>query len=84
MAIVYGLPQTLTGAEIVNIQQMQNGQLTLCSAPLSLVVAYFLAQAPAGSEVTSAALATLAANLPTAPTSGTKTLWLDNGVLTYS
>lgn len=32
---IYGLPQPLTGAELVTIHQMQGGQLVLCTMPLS-------------------------------------------------
>lgn len=35
MSEIYGLPQTIKGDEIVTILQMQNGQLVLCSMPLS-------------------------------------------------
>jgi hypothetical protein len=32
---IYGLPQPLTGAETVTIHQEQNGQIALCTMPLS-------------------------------------------------
>ena len=38
MTDIYGLPQPLTGNEIVTIEQMQNGQLVLCSMPLSELI----------------------------------------------
>jgi hypothetical protein len=76
MTPIYGLPQLpLTGAEIVTIQQTQNGRLALCSMTLSELAALF----PAGNPT-----AAWAASLPTTPTPGTNTLWLDNGVLAFS
>lgn len=39
MIEVYGLPQPLTGNEIVTLYQMQNGQLAKCMMPLSDLVA---------------------------------------------
>jgi hypothetical protein len=32
---LYGLPQPLTGAETVTIHQVQNGQIALCTMPIS-------------------------------------------------
>ncbi len=39
MTELYGLPQPITGAETVTLQQMQNGQIALCTMPLSALVA---------------------------------------------
>lgn len=35
MQEIYGLPQPLTGNELVTIWQMQNGQMAKCTMPLS-------------------------------------------------
>lgn len=35
MPDLYGLPQPLTGSEMVTLHQEQNGNLVLCSMPLS-------------------------------------------------
>jgi hypothetical protein len=35
MTEIYGLPQPLTGDETVTIHQVQNGQIALCTMPIS-------------------------------------------------
>jgi hypothetical protein len=78
MTPIYGLPQLpLTGAETVTIHQTQNGQPALCTMPLSELAALL---GSGGGNPTVA----WATGLPTAPTPGTKTLWLNNGVLSFS
>ena len=73
---IYGLPQLpLTGSELVTIHQMQNGQLALCTMPLSALVPLLSVGAPSPAW---------AACLPTAPTEGAKTWWLNSGSLTFS
>jgi hypothetical protein len=42
MTDVFGMPQPLTGSELVTIYQEQNGQLAKCSMPLSEFVAFIM------------------------------------------
>jgi hypothetical protein len=44
--MLYGLPQPLTGSEIIIIQQTQNGYLAECSMPISEFLAWMVAQLP--------------------------------------
>lgn len=57
---IFGLPQPLTGAEFITIQQLtQNGHYATCSMPLSDVVAYlaaWIAQLPATEPATANSL----------------------------
>jgi hypothetical protein len=39
---IYGLPQPISGAEIVTIAQEQNGQLAECSMPLSALQEFLI------------------------------------------
>lgn len=68
---IYGLPQPLTGNELVTIHQEQNGQLAICSMPLSQLAAIISSTA-------------WAANLPTTqpPTPGV--VWNNGGVVSIS
>lgn len=71
MIDIYGLPQPLTGAETVTIQQVQNGQVALCTMPLSEL----------SSIISSTAwVKCLPATEPT--TAGV--LWNNNGVVSIS
>ncbi len=73
---IYGLPQLpLTGSETVTIHQTQNGREALCTMPLSSLAALLTTGtlSPAWAEA-----------LPTAPVAGTRTYWLNNGVLSFS
>jgi hypothetical protein len=67
---VFGLPQSLTGAETVTIRQMQGGREALCTMPLSQLPPLFLAS--------------LAANLPTTLPATPGVVWNDNGVISIS
>jgi hypothetical protein len=68
---IFGLPQPLTGAELVTIYQMQNGQLAKCTMPLSELA----------SILSSTAWAT---GLPTSPPATAGVVWNDNGVVSIS
>lgn len=74
MPIIHGLPQPLTGAETVTIQQVQNGQIALCTMPLSDLAALL------GSGSSTAWAADLPKTMPT--TSGI--VWNNNGVISLS
>ncbi|MBU9608632.1 hypothetical protein [Burkholderia multivorans] len=39
---IHGLPQPLTGNELVTILQQQNGQMAECSMPLSVFMGYVI------------------------------------------
>ncbi|WP_133254661.1 hypothetical protein [Paraburkholderia unamae] len=69
MEQLYGLPQPLTGNEIVTIQQEQNGQFAKCSMPLSEFVTFILAGLTA---------------LSTAEPSEKGVLWNNAGVVSIS
>lgn len=38
--MIFGLPQALTGSEMVTVWQDQNGQLAKCSMPLSTLLSW--------------------------------------------
>jgi hypothetical protein len=88
MTEIYGAPQLpLTGSELVSIRQPQNERLALCTAPLSAIAAYVVAQVPQSSggitpSALNAALVTWASGLPTSPPSATG-FYLDNGVIAF-
>lgn len=67
---IHGLPQSITGAEIVTIAQEQNGRLAECSMPLSTFQTF----------VINAWLGTLSTTEPT--TAGVA--WNNAGVLSIS
>lgn len=46
MSDIFGLPQALTGAELVTIQQMQDGRLAKCTMPLSTFSTWIFAGLP--------------------------------------
>ena len=73
MAKIYGVPQTLTGSETVNILQVQNGQLALCTVTLSQVAA-----------LASFNFAAYAQSLPTTKPSTTGVVWNDAGSISIS
>lgn len=66
---IYGLPQALSGNELVTIAQEQNGNLVSCSMPLSQL---------------SALLATNWATLPTVKPAVPGVLWNDGGSISLS
>jgi hypothetical protein len=75
MADIYGAPQTLTGAETVNIIQIQNGQPVLCSITLNQIIG-LIAPAPT--------LNALLVGLPTAEPTIAGEAWNNGGVLSIS
>jgi len=73
MNIVYGAPQLpLSGSELVTIQQMQNGQLALCTMTLSDLSALL----GSGTGWT--------ANLPTTKPAAAGELWNNGGAVSIS
>ena len=74
MAEIYGLPQPLTGAEIVTIYQEQNGQLAECSMPLSQLASILCV----GSSTA------WASNLPTEKPATAGVIWNNGGVVSIS
>lgn len=70
---IYGLPQPIDGSETVTIHQVQNGQIAICTMPLS-DLAFML-------NITSTAWAS---GLPTSPPSTHGVVWNDNGVVSVS
>lgn len=46
MSEIFGLPQPLTGLELVTINQIQGGQLAKCTMPLSAFVAFVFSSLP--------------------------------------
>jgi hypothetical protein len=88
MEEIYGAPQLpLTGSELVSIRQPQNERLALCTAPLSAIAAYVVAQVPQSSggitaSALNAALVTWASGLPTSPPATTG-FWNNNGVPSF-
>lgn len=72
---IYGLPQPLTGAELVTIRQMQGGQLVLCTMPLSVFVSFI-------SATTSSTA--WAATLPTTRPATAGVAWNNGGVVSVS
>lgn len=74
MIETYGLPQPLTGAETVTIRQEQNGQIALCTMPLSQL-----------SEIlTSGSSTAWAQGLPTTLPNTAGVVWNDSGVVSIS
>jgi len=67
---IFGLPQALTGNELVTILQEQNGNCAKCSMPLSQLVA-FIGGINSGS-------------LPTTRPSTPGVLWNNSGVVSIS
>ncbi|MEI1276589.1 hypothetical protein V8G45_27450 [Klebsiella pneumoniae] len=68
---IYGLPQALTGNETVTIQQEQNGQVALCTMPLSQLNTILASTAWAN-------------DLPTNPPSAKGVVWNNDGVISIS
>jgi hypothetical protein len=75
MTEIYGLPQPLTGSELVTIEQEQNGQIAKCSMPLSMLITYINANNNSTAW---------AANLPTTKPSSAGVVWNDDGVVSIS
>jgi hypothetical protein len=71
MIEIYGLPQPLTGAETVTINQVQNGQIALCTMPLSQLSAIISSTA-------------WASHLPTTEPTTAGVLWNNSGVVSIS
>lgn len=71
MMEIYGLPQPLTGAETVTIQQIQNGQIALCRMPLSQLA-------------TIISSTSWAEDLPTTRPATAGVLWNNSGVVSIS
>lgn len=71
MTEIYGLPQPLTGAETVTIQQVQNGQIAKCTMPISELAALLNSTAWAKD---------LPATEPTSP----GIVWNNSGVVSIS
>jgi hypothetical protein len=71
---IYGALQPISGAELVTVYQMQNGQMVTCSMPLSDLSA-ILTASPSTSW---------AANLPTAAPTAAGVVWNNNGVVSIS
>jgi hypothetical protein len=69
----YGLPQPLTGAETVTIHQIQNGQLALCTMPLSELATILTSSSTAW-----------ATGLPTTAPTTPGVVWDNNGVVSIS
>ncbi|WP_176317324.1 hypothetical protein [Burkholderia vietnamiensis] len=72
MTKIYGLPQPLTGNELVTIDQMQNGQLARCTMPLSEL-----------SQILGSSTA-WTANLPTTKPTTSGVVWNNAGVVSIS
>jgi len=68
---LHGLPQPITGAELVTIYQLQNGQWAACTMPLCDLASLL------GST-------SWAANLPTVAPATAGVLWNDSGVISLS
>ena len=66
----FGMPQPLTGDELVTIHQMQNGVMAKCSMPLSALQVL--------------ALAAWAKSLPTQEPTTAGVVWNNNGVVSIS
>jgi hypothetical protein len=70
MPEIYGLPQDLTGSELVTIYQEQSGQLAKCSMPLSTFMALVVQN--------------VFRNLPTTEPSTAGVPWNNAGVVSIS
>jgi hypothetical protein len=73
MIELYGLPQPITGAEMVTIYQSQNGQLVKCTMPL-----YELA------AILSTSSTAWAGTLPTTRPATAGVLWNNGGAVSIS
>jgi len=73
MPIIHGLPQALTGNELVTIYQEQNGQLAICSMQLSQLISLVNFDAN-----------NWAANLPTAKPMSAGIVWNNSGIISIS
>ena len=71
MMKIHGLPQPLSGSELVTIGQMQNGQLAECTMPLSQLASIISSTS-------------WAADLPTTKPSSAGVVWNDGGVVSIS
>jgi hypothetical protein len=71
MSEIYGLPQPITGSETFTIQQIQNGQIALCTMPISELSSIINFNA-------------WIASLPTQKPSSPGLPWLDGGVVSVS
>lgn len=71
MPEIYGLPQALTGNEMVTIWQEQNGQLAKCTMQLSSLSSILLSSS-------------LASSLPTQRPNSSGVFWNDGGVVSIS
>ena len=80
MTEIYGAAQPLTGAEIVNILQTQNGQMVNCSIPVSQIAA--LASGSGGTS--SFDFASYADSLSTTLPSASGTPWNNGGLISVS
>ena len=79
MTEIYGAAQPLTGAEIVNILQTQNGQMVNCSIPVSQIAAL-----ASGSGTSSFDFASYADSLSTTLPSVSGTPWNNGGLISVS
>lgn len=70
---IYGLPQPLTGNELVTIRQEQNGQWARCTMPLSELFKFLNSSSTAW-----------AGQLPTVAPSSPGIVWNNNGVVSIS
>jgi hypothetical protein len=68
---MYGLPQPLTGAELVTIHQEQSGRLVKCTMPLSMLAAIISSTA-------------WAVGLPTTEPTTPGVVWNNTGVVSIS
>jgi hypothetical protein len=68
---IHGLPQPITGAELVTIYQLQNGQFASCSMPLCQLASILSSTA-------------WAAELPTTAPASAGVVWNNNGVVSIS
>ncbi|KGC13183.1 hypothetical protein DM48_384 [Burkholderia gladioli] len=66
---IYGLPQPLTGGELVSIKQKQNGEWAECTMPLAMLIQLMTA---------------FAASLPTDKPTSAGQLWNDAGMVAIS
>ena len=71
---IYGLPQPLTGNELVTIPQTENGRTTIYTVPLSDLL----------NQINAAAPAWWVATLPTALPPKAGVLWNNTGSLAIS
>lgn len=70
---IYGLPQPLTGNELVTIRQEQNGERALCMMPLSELFKFLNSSSTAW-----------AAQLSTTEPAVPGVVWNNNGVVSIS